>query len=384
MMPIPSFAHRGMAAGLAAAVLVVGCAPSSQTIRRELERGASGQYIRGVPFVRQQRNWCGPAALASVLQYQGVPLSQEEVADGVYLEKLRGSLTLDLQLFVQEQGLWCKAGRGGLEDVQQWLDRGVPVIALLREDWWVHKPYHYVVLVGYHAERAYFLAHAGSRAERPLSFERFKRQHAAAGRWFLACARPEDVTWPLDADDHNNLALALQRQGKLDAALEHLRQAIRLDPEKALYHFNVGNLHAARGGRSRAVAAYREAIRLKPNFADAHNNLACVLLQQENAQEALQHALRAVASGGEQWASYQDTLGRVLLRLGRHAEAVEAFQAAVQTVKQDAEGMTEARLGLVEALAKAGRREEAQAEKKALLDSTEDPAIRRRAEALLR
>jgi tetratricopeptide (TPR) repeat protein len=383
MIATPSFAHRGVAAGLTAAVLVAGCAPSSETIRRELERGASGQYIRGVPFVRQRRNWCGPAALASVLQYQRVPLSQEEVAGGVYLEKLRGSLTLDLQLFVQEQGLWCKAGQGGIEEVRAWLDRGVPVIALLRENWLVVTSYHYVVLVGYHVERGYFLAHTGSRAERPLAFERFDRQHAAAGRWFLACARPEDVTWPLDADGHNNLALALQRQRTLEAALEHLRQAIRLEPQKALYHFNLGNLHAARGERSRAVVAYREALRLTPNFADAHNNLACVLLQQENAREALQHALRAVAGGGELLASYQDTLGRVLLRLGRHEEAVEAFQAAVQSAEKDAEGIAEARLGLIEALVKAGRREEAVAEKKALLDSTDDPAVRRRANALL-
>ena len=106
---------------------------------------------------------------------------------------------------------------------------------------------------------------------------------------------------------HVNLGLALEAQGKLDEAVAEYREAIRLKPDDASAHFNLGNAlklpgEARRGdGRmprgdpaqarrrlrplrprpgswdqgkyDEAVAEFREAIRLKPDDAAAHNNL---------------------------------------------------------------------------------------------------------------
>ena len=330
------------------ALVAAGCGPSSNTLRSELSRGAPGRYIEGVPFVRQQRNWCGPAALAAVARHYGLKLTQDAIAREVYLANIRGSLTLDLERFAQDQGLWSHAGQGTRRDACTWLDRGVPVIVLLRENWIAYRTYHYVVLTGYHATRGTFLAHDGVKPDRPLSFARFERQHQAAGRWFLVCAPPEAVRWPLDADGHNDLGLLFERKGDTEKAAEHYRHAIRLDPKKPVYHLNLGNLHAGRRPQQ-AGSAYREAIRLKPNFADAHNNLAHVLLRQGQIDEALRHALRAVAIGTPHAAHYHDTLGRVLLRLGRAAEAADAFRAAIKASGKDIATRDEARRGLAEA-----------------------------------
>ena len=363
-----------------AALLAVACAPSGKTLRRELARGASGRYVDGVPFVRQRRNWCGPAALASVAQFHGLSLTQEQLAAEVYLESIAGTLTLDLEHAARQRGLWTHAGPGAAADVRRWLDRGVPVIALLRP----RRPYHYVVVVGYHAGRGYFLAHTGDAADRAISYARFARQHGAGTRWLLAAAPPDRITWPLDADGHNDLALLLERQGKLVAASSHYVRAIAQNPRKAVFHFNLGNLHARRCPGRDAVRAYREAIRLAPDFADAHNNLACVLLASGRHDEARRHATRAVELGGPRVACYHDTLGRTLLALGRPADAVGAFRAAVKAAERDAATSAEARLGLIEALLEAGRRRDALAARDALLKSTDDPTVRSRADALLR
>jgi tetratricopeptide (TPR) repeat protein len=305
------------------------------------------------------------------------------VAKGVYLPGIGGTLTLDLQRFAQERGLWCRAGQGGLEEMRTWLDRGVPVIALLREDWLVARTWHYVVLTGYHAGRRYFIAHTGVLPDCPLPFARFERQHRAAGRWFLAAVRPEEVTWPLDADGHNDLALALDRRGNFDAALRHYGEAIRLNPKKAVFWFNLGNLSASRRPSEDAQHAYETAIRLEPDFADAYNNLAHLMLQRVRPDEALRHAQRAVELGGPRVAYYHDTVGRVLLDLRRPLEAAAAFRAAIQAAGKDAATAAEARLGLVIALGRAGLTAEARAEQKTLLDSAADPDLRRRAQELL-
>jgi tetratricopeptide (TPR) repeat protein len=378
--------RRGRIAGCAlAALTAVACAPSARTLRREVAAGAPGRAIESVPFVRQRRNWCGPAALTSVVRYYGLPLTQEEVARDVFLPSIDATLTIDLQRCAQDHGLWCHAGQGSIEEVCTWLDRGVPVIALLRVGWLVATTRHYVVLTGYHGGRRYFLAHTGDAADRVISFARFARQHAAAGRWFLALARPEQVRWPLTADGYNDLALLLERQGKPGEARSHTERAVALNPNKAVFQFNLGNSLVRGRDLEGARAAFRRAIELEQDFADAHNNLAHVLLGlgPSHAEEARQEAARAVELGGPRVAYYHDTLGRCLLDLRRPPEAVGAFRAAIQAAGQDRATAEEARLGLIEALHRADRSQEARAEREALLRSTSDPAIRRRAQQLM-
>jgi tetratricopeptide (TPR) repeat protein len=368
-----------------AALVAAGCAPSSRTLRKQIARGAAGRYIGCVPFVRQRRNWCGPAALASVVRYYGIFLSQEEIAREVYLPSIGGSLTIDLQRCAQKHGLWCHAGQGSVSEVCTWLDRGVPVIALLRQNWIVTRTNHYVVVTGYHARRRYFIAHTGHASNRSISFRRFARQHKAGGGWLLAGALPQLVQWPLTADGHNDLGLLLERQGKPHEARDEYERAIAVNPDKAIYHFNLGNVLARLGSFSGARGAYRRAIRLEPDFAAAHNNHAHILLKLgvRHAGEARRAAARAVELGGPRIAYYHDTLGRSLLDLRRPRDAVEAFRAALKAAGDDTQMADEARLGLILALDRAGLKHEAIAAKKALLERTSDPAVRLRAQKLL-
>ena len=231
--PVSPFGWRAPALVLAA-VALASCCPTSKVLRHELRNGAPGTYIAEVPFVRQHRNLCGPAALASVARFYGVGLCQEEIAREVYLPSIRGSLTIDLARCAERHGLWCRSGQGDLATLRQWLDRGVPVIALLRKGPLAGGVHHYVVLVGYHARRRYFIAHTGYFSNRPLSFETFARDFERAGRWYLAACPPEKVSWPLSASEFNDLGLLFERKGELAKALANYRKAIAAQPDKLL------------------------------------------------------------------------------------------------------------------------------------------------------
>jgi hypothetical protein len=73
----------------------------------------------------------------------------------------------------------------------------------------------------------------------------------------------------------------------VDEAIAAYREAIRLKKDDAMAHYNLGIVLRAKGQLDEAIAAYREAIRLKKEYAEAHCNLGHVLRDQGHFGEAL-------------------------------------------------------------------------------------------------
>ena len=75
------------------ATLLSCCAP-------DRVRGGSGRVVEDVPFYPQERYQCGPASLASVLNYLGVKVSPEEIASDIYSKTAKGTLDIDMVSYV--------------------------------------------------------------------------------------------------------------------------------------------------------------------------------------------------------------------------------------------------------------------------------------------
>ncbi|MFZ1109035.1 MAG: tetratricopeptide repeat protein [Rhodomicrobium sp.] len=67
-------------------------------------------------------------------------------------------------------------------------------------------------------------------------------------------------------------AMAAYDAGDYDRAISDYNQAIRLKPDYADAYNNRGNAYRAKGDNDRAIADYDQAIRLKPDYASAYNN----------------------------------------------------------------------------------------------------------------
>ena len=78
---------------------------------------------------------------------------------------------------------------------------------------------------------------------------------------------------PNDAEAHYNLGNTLQELGRLDEALASFAQAIALKPDYAEAQNNLGNTLQELGRLDEALASFAQAIALKPDFAEAHRNL---------------------------------------------------------------------------------------------------------------
>jgi protein O-mannosyl-transferase len=77
---------------------------------------------------------------------------------------------------------------------------------------------------------------------------------------------------PDKARVHVAFGLALLNEGKIDEAIDHYKQAIRITPDYSLPFNNLGNAYVKSGQYQHAIEDYNEAIRLKPDYAEAYNN----------------------------------------------------------------------------------------------------------------
>lgn len=153
-----------------------------------------------------------------------------------------------------------------------------------------------------------------------------------------ACSLPRIIILhdPLTAEEHDHLGRIYESQGKSDLALEQYREALRQDKKHLPSLLHLGDLSYRTGDYSSAESAYAKALKLDPKNGDVMNDLAWVYIRTgkklDTAQELITEALEVNPAHRPY---YLDTLGVVLLRLGRAGEAVTALEESVATLPQD-------------------------------------------------
>jgi protein O-GlcNAc transferase len=128
---------------------------------------------------------------------------------------------------------------------------------------------------------------------------------------------------------HNNLGLALQALGQLDAAIVTYHEAIRLKPNYAEAFNNLGLALQALGQLEVAVSAYHKALEFKPDFAGAYNNLGSALEAQDQFALAIGAYRQAIELKPDLAEAYNN-IGGILFKQDRFENAVETYQIALQ------------------------------------------------------
>jgi len=146
-----------------------------------------------VPFVKQERNGCGAASTAMVMQYWQRQRGQvadagsdaEQIQRALYVAKARGIYALDLGRYLQQHGFRTFAFHGEWSDFRQHLERGRPLIVALKPDS-LPGSLHYVVVVGFDEERSLiFVNDPAERKLRKQEWSDFEREWKGAGNWTL-------------------------------------------------------------------------------------------------------------------------------------------------------------------------------------------------------
>jgi predicted double-glycine peptidase len=145
-----------------------------------------------VPFVKQEKDGCGAASIAMVMQFwrqkQGQLVGED--ADAVFIQKIlystkgHGIYASDLEDYFQQRGFRTFVFSGEWADLKQHVGKGRPLIVALKPRGGA--PLHYVVVTGLDWDHQIVMVN--DPAERKLLKQdqsSFEREWSGAGKWTL-------------------------------------------------------------------------------------------------------------------------------------------------------------------------------------------------------
>lgn len=153
--------------------------------------GPGGVWL-DVPFIKQEKDGCGAASIAMVMQYwlrqQGRSIGNDADAEHIqrtlYSPDAHGIYASQMERYLHDHGFQTFAISGDWTDLQQHLAKGRPLIVALKPSG--RAPLHYVVIAGLDSQSNLVLVN--DPAQRKLlkqKWSAFEREWSAAGKWTL-------------------------------------------------------------------------------------------------------------------------------------------------------------------------------------------------------
>jgi len=133
-----------------------------------------------------------------------------------------------------------------------------------------------------------------------------------------ACAMPKIpqiivIDDPLTAQQHNDLGVAYEEKGDFVLAEKEYEKAIKKNRDWVIPYLNLGHLYYRQDKLDQAERALREGLRVKGDHPDLLNNLAWVLMEKGQYEQATALIDKAIAIEDKE--EYRDTRQEILGRV---------------------------------------------------------------------
>jgi tetratricopeptide (TPR) repeat protein len=174
------------------------------------------------------------------------------------------------------------------------------------------------------------LAGAGAIALGIATAARVTDYRSVLAVWEDALAKaPESTTV------RNNLGNAYAFAGQMDRALAQYRESIRINPDHPLAYYNIGFTFVHQKRFAEAVEPLRQAVRIRPNDADSQYILARALAGSGRPAEALAHFETALDLKPDDHEARRDYAG-ALMAVGRTPDAARQLAEVLKREPRDA------------------------------------------------
>ena len=132
------------------------------------------------------------------------------------------------------------------------------------------------------------------------------------------------------AESYFNIGLASFYLKQYRDAAEAYRQAIKLDPYNAAdAHYALGLVYRDWGKADEEIQAYKQAIRLKPDYTSAYERLGARYMKSKKYAEAIE-TFRQLSAQKPGDAVAPNNMGEAYLELNKPNEAAEAFRQSIR------------------------------------------------------
>ena len=301
---------------LLATLLASGCASlHTDRILATAEVLPEPVELTTVPFFPQEEYQCGPAALATVLNWSGVNVTPAELAPQVYLPERRGSLQLELIGAARRHGRIPYVLQPQLESLLAEVSSGNPVLILQNLSLPWYPKWHYAVVVGFDLKRDRVVLRSGPIERHEVPFKVFERTWRRSHYWALVILPPDRLPFTAEEIPYVQAVAPLERLARWPDTMLAYATALTRWPKSLAARMGLGNSRYALGDVHGAEEAFRQAAQDHPDAGVAFNNLAQTLSDQDRLPEARAAARRAVELGGPQRKTFRETLKQIEAKL---------------------------------------------------------------------
>jgi Flp pilus assembly protein TadD len=162
--------------------------------------------------------------------------------------------------------------------------------------------------------------------------------HFSMAQGILEQGRIEDAIWhyseavrikPDYIEALNNLGISLRMAGRVDEAIRYYKKALEINPRHIGANFNLGVALAAKGRFTEAISFYNKALQISPDHIEIRTSIGIALAESGKLAEAekeYEDVLRIQPKN----AVAHNALGVTLLQQEKFDEAIAHFNQAVQ------------------------------------------------------
>lgn len=155
-----------------------------------VQENSQSHVIEDVPFYAQTSYQCGPASLAGVLNYWGIKVTPDEIAEEIYSTSARGTLDIDMVLYARKRVLLVTQYEGTIEDLRKNIDSRHPLIVLVDYGFSFMQKNHFIVVIGYNDHGV--IVNSGKKKGKFVLEEDFLKSWERTKFWTLLITRTEN------------------------------------------------------------------------------------------------------------------------------------------------------------------------------------------------
>lgn len=254
--------------------------------------------LSSVPFFPQERYQCGPATLAMALGAAGISVVPDALVSQVYVPQRAGSLQPEMLAAGRRNGAVSMLIPPRLDALLTEVAAGNPVAVLQNLSIPLSPLWHYALVIGYDLDAGDIILRSGTTKRLVMPLSTFEHTWARSNYWGMVNLPAGRLPATVDEAKVVDALVAFEKSADAKAAQAAYEAAVLRWPGNLSLLLGRGNTAYAAGDRVTAVAAFRQAAEKHPDSAPAFNNLATVLAELGEIEQAYTAAKTAVSLGG--------------------------------------------------------------------------------------